>query len=213
MLDGSTVDFSTVERWTGMRAAEWESEDAVHAKHTYHVYDLLSQAFIEIDDGDRRFLRALSRQLWDREEYTLTIPHYWALVHLGLGDGRTMVDLAQLLLCDKSNVTAIVDKLEERHWVRRLRGKEGDRRFTRVVLTDEGRATRKRLIAAHDQWVQRRMSVLNAEQIDQLVSLLHILQPGLQLDPEVLAAGLAQAQGEAASDKPDSAPSEVSAQV
>lgn len=194
-----------------MKAADWDSEEAAHATNTDRVYDMLSQAFIEMDDGDRRFLRALSRQLWGGEEYTLTIPHYWALVHLGSRDGRTMVDLAQLLLCDKSNVTAIVDKLEERNWVRRVRGKAGDRRFTQVVLTDEGLAMRKRLMAAHDQWVQRRMSVLNAEQIGQLVSLLQILQPGLQLDPDTIAAELTEAPEVAAPDEPDHTPSEATA--
>jgi DNA-binding MarR family transcriptional regulator len=194
-----------------MHTAGWASDEAGYAERTYLVYDVLSRAFIEMDEGDRRFLRALSRQLWESDEYVLTIPHFWALVHLGPREGRTMADLAQLLICDKSNVTAIVDKLARRRWVRRVRGKAGDRRFTRVVLTAEGRAVRERLIAAHHEWVQRRLSVLNAKQVDQLASLLRILQSGLQLDPDAAAAELAQ--GRAEPEAPESPPSEAATGV
>ena len=72
----------------------------------------------------RRFLAALSPvtrngregdhsgEAGDNQDYVLTIPHFWALAHLEPDDGRTMAELARLLICDKSNVTKIVDKLE-----------------------------------------------------------------------------------------------------
>lgn len=158
------------------------------------VYQLLSQAFIEMDDGDRRFLRAISSALPGvPEEYTLTIPHYWALVHLGQAEGRTMAELAQLLICDKSNVTAIVDKLEELSWAERVRGKAGDRRFMRVILTPAGRAVRQQVVAAHDAWIHQRFASLDAQQLEQLARLLRALHPSLQLDPEGVAAELTRA--------------------
>ncbi len=156
------------------------------------VYRLLSQVFIELDDGDKRFFRALSQALWqDTEEYTLTIPHFWALVHLGPDEGRTMAELAQLLICDKSNVTAIVDKLETRQWAERVRGKAGDRRFMRVVLTTSGRAIREQMLRAHTEWVRRRFSMLSPEQLDHISALLAALQPGFALDPEAVVADVA----------------------
>lgn len=142
-----------------------------------------------MDDGDRRFLRAISSALSGVPEgYTLTIPHYWALVHLGQEDGRTMAELAQLLICDKSNVTAIVDKLEDLFWAERVRGKAGDRRFMRVILTPAGRALRRQVMVAHDAWVRQRFSALEAHQLEQLARLLHALHPSLQLDPEECAS-------------------------
>lgn len=167
---------------------------------SYAVYRLLSEVFIEMDDGDRRFFKALSQALWaDTSEYTLTIPHFWALVHLGPQEGRTMAELAQLLICDKSNVTAIVDKLEERGWAERLRGKAGDRRFMRVVLTSSGRLIREQVVRAHTEWVRRRFAALTPDQLDAISLLLSALHPGLQLEPERIVAEMAGAGEEWAS--------------
>jgi MarR family transcriptional regulator, organic hydroperoxide resistance regulator len=52
-----------------------------------------------------------------------------------------MSDLAQSLFCDNSNVTGIVDRLEERGLVRREAAK-GDRRVKLLVLTDAGERMR-----------------------------------------------------------------------
>lgn len=157
------------------------------------AYQLLSQAFIELDDGDRRFLRLLTPTLPGvLDDYLLTIPHFWALVHLGRPEGRTMAELATLLICDKSNVTPIVDKLEQLGWAERVRGKAGDRRYTRVVLSEIGRAVRRRVVHAHDLWVKQRLSVLNSVQLDDLTALLLSLQRGLQLAPEQVIAELVE---------------------
>ena len=163
------------------------------------VYHLLSRAFIEMDAGDRRFLAALSPVMrneregdssgaaGDNQDYVLTIPHFWALAHLEPADGRTMAELAHLLICDKSNVTKIVDKLEDLGWARRMPGKGGDRRFMRVVLTPEGRTVRERVIAAHAKWVHRRFAALTPAQLDQLETLLRAVIANSQLDPRQAA--------------------------
>ena len=52
-----------------------------------------------------------------------------------------MSELAQALFCDNSNVTGIVDRLEERGLVRREPA-EGDRRVKLLVLTKEGERVR-----------------------------------------------------------------------
>jgi DNA-binding MarR family transcriptional regulator len=59
---------------------------------------------------------------------------------LGAGP-RKMGELAQALFCDNSNVTGIVDRLEERGLVSREPA-EGDRRVKLLVLTDEGEKLR-----------------------------------------------------------------------
>lgn len=167
-----------------------------------------------MDAGDKRFLAALSPvtrngrdsasldKAGDNEDYVLTIPHFWALVHLEPDDGRTMAELAHLLICDKSNVTKIVDKLEDLGWARRMPGKGGDRRFMRVVLTPEGRATRERVIAAHAEWIHRRFAALSAEQLDQFEALLRLALEGFRLDPEAAARELSD-NGPATSAPPE----------
>src|SRR6266705_6960063 len=108
------------------------AENYMERSQTNHVEQevaqLISTVFIHLDDSDRQLMR----------HFGLTITQFWALVHLEDEEGRSLSELANLLICDKSNVTSIVDKLEEMGLAERKRGKAGDRRYTRVVLTKEG---------------------------------------------------------------------------
>src|SRR3954452_20151417 len=74
------------------------------------------------------------------QEFELAPQQMIALRMLGSGP-RKMSDLAHALFCDNSNVTGIVDRLEERGLVRR-EAAEGDRRVKLLVLTDEGERVR-----------------------------------------------------------------------
>ena len=73
-------------------------------------------------------------------EFDLAPQQMIALRILGAGP-RKMSDLAQSLFCDNSNVTGIVDRLEERGLLRR-EAAEGDRRVKLLVLTKEGERMR-----------------------------------------------------------------------
>jgi DNA-binding MarR family transcriptional regulator len=73
-------------------------------------------------------------------EFDLAPQQMIALRMLGAGP-RKMSELAQALFCDNSNVTGIVDRLEERGLVRR-EAAEGDRRVKLLVLTKEGERMR-----------------------------------------------------------------------
>src|SRR5689334_6849642 len=74
------------------------------------------------------------------QEFELAPQQMIALRMLGAGP-RKMTELAQALFCDNSNVTGIVDRLEERGLVRR-EAAEGDRRVKLLVLTKEGERVR-----------------------------------------------------------------------
>lgn len=70
---------------------------------------------------------------------------------------RTMSELASVLHCDNSNVTGIVDGLEEKGLATR-KPSPGDRRVKLTALTAEGRKVRGRLIKAVEKpppWVER----------------------------------------------------------
>lgn len=134
------------------------------------VSQLISKIFIHLDDSDRQLMR----------KFGLTVTQYWALVHLEREEGRSLSELANLLICDKSNVTSIVDKLEELGLAERKRGKAGDRRYTRVVLTVEGRRLRSIVIEAREYLVEQRLHVLQREDMSQLVLQLTQLSSALQ---------------------------------
>jgi DNA-binding MarR family transcriptional regulator len=70
---------------------------------------------------------------------------------------RTMSEIAAVLHCDNSNVTGIVDGLEEKSLATR-RPSPADRRVKLIGLTPEGRKLRARLqraVAKPPAWVQR----------------------------------------------------------
>lgn len=140
------------------------------------IAQLISQSFIHLDESERQLMR----------QFGLTVTQYWALVHLNDAEGRSLSELAQLLICDKSNVTSIVDKLEETGLAERKRGKAGDRRYTRVVLTLQGRLLRQKLIIAHDDMISARLLQLKLQDLqhlhDSLQQLAHILQAQFERD-------------------------------
>lgn len=131
---------------------------------------LISNSFIHLDDSDRQLMR----------HFGLTVTQFWALVHLQDEEGRSLSELANLLICDKSNVTSIVDKLEESGLAERKRGKAGDRRYTRVVLTKEGHELRNRVITARELLIQLRLGTLQPDELSQLVRSLQRLSEVLQ---------------------------------
>jgi DNA-binding MarR family transcriptional regulator len=77
-------------------------------------------------------------------ELDLSPPQTMALLRLDRDEGVPMHHLAGALHCDTSNVTGIVDRLEDRGLVER-RVDPRDRRVKRLVLTDEGADLRELL--------------------------------------------------------------------
>jgi DNA-binding MarR family transcriptional regulator len=55
--------------------------------------------------------------------------------------------LAEALVCDASNITGIVDKLESRGLIAR-QGADHDRRVKQIAVTERGRRLRDKLVAA-----------------------------------------------------------------
>ncbi len=118
----------------------------------------LSQCFLELDAGESQLMK----------RFGLTLTQYWALVHLENEEGRSLSELADLLICDKSNVTSIVDKFEESGLAERKPGKNGDRRYIRVVLTPQGQQLRTILIATQEHLLRMRFQALDTEILQQL---------------------------------------------
>ena len=73
-----------------------------------------------------------------------------ALLHLQTDVPLTMSALATALKCDNSNVTGIVDRLEDRGLVERRPG-EHDRRVKMLMITERGAQVRAGLAARLDE--------------------------------------------------------------
>ena len=134
------------------------------------ISQFLAQSFLELDEGERQLMK----------RFGLTLTQYWALVHLNSEEGRSFTELADLLICDKSNVTSIVDKLEENGLAIRIRGKAGDRRYIRVVLTNQGHQLRKKLMATQEHLLRMRLHTLDRENLLRLHEPLRQLASTLQ---------------------------------
>jgi DNA-binding MarR family transcriptional regulator len=87
----------------------------------------------------RRFMAIAS-------EFDLSPPQVMALRHLDPAEPRPMSELAVSLRCDNSNVTGIVDRLEDRGLVER-RPAEHDRRVKMLRITERGAQVRASLSA------------------------------------------------------------------
>jgi MarR family transcriptional regulator, organic hydroperoxide resistance regulator len=94
-------------------------------------------------------------------ELDLIPPHVFALQ--SLERPMPMGELARTLACDNSNVTGIVDRLEERGLVERTAA-EHDRRVKVIVLTPEGRRVRERLEARMAEPPQPILALSRADQ-------------------------------------------------
>jgi MarR family transcriptional regulator, 2-MHQ and catechol-resistance regulon repressor len=140
------------------------------------------------DDATRRALDAyikLSRAtkaLWSQlgralNEYDLTLSQLGALEALHFLGPMCQKDIGEKLLVTGGNITMIVNNLEKRGLVRRARDRQ-DRREITVSLTESGEALMKSLFPQHAEQIVTLMSVLDADEQDQLGALCKML--GLQ---------------------------------
>jgi MarR family transcriptional regulator, 2-MHQ and catechol-resistance regulon repressor len=85
------------------------------------------------------------------------------LYHLG---SLHQNDLSEKLLISKSNVVAVIDKLEKQHYVKRQRSSE-DRRYIFIHLTQAGQDIIESLLPAHVAAIVNEMSCLTADEQDE----------------------------------------------
>jgi DNA-binding MarR family transcriptional regulator len=136
---------------------------------TQAVYEMLKKTFLLLDDYDRHFFAS----------YGLSARQFWALQHLDEHQGRSMVDLSRVLLTDKSNVTAIVDRLEQAALAQRAPAAH-DRRVFLITLTPEGRRLRDSIGKAHEARIRELISVVNGDYLFTLLEYLTKISDNLE---------------------------------
>jgi MarR family 2-MHQ and catechol resistance regulon transcriptional repressor len=80
-----------------------------------------------------------------------------ALFHLG---AMCQKDIAQKILKSAGNITMVIDNLEKRGLVKRIRN-EKDRRYFDINLTDEGRDLIAKIFPRHAERISQKMAVLS----------------------------------------------------
>ena len=104
------------------------------------------------------------------ERFNLSGPEYGILRNLG-GESLTLSELSQRLLRVNSNITALIDNLETRGLVQRVRD-EQDRRIIRVRLTEVGQKLRNDAVATQNSQIMALLAGMSDAEIDELRRLL-----------------------------------------
>ena len=105
------------------------------------------------------------------EAYDLTFVQVYTLCSIEPGKPLPMNEIANMLNCDASNVTGIIDRLFSREYIVRQE-KPGDRRVKMVSLTPEGEKLRQQIVKRIVSYKSEALGQLNADQKRQLSGLL-----------------------------------------
>lgn len=144
--------------------------------------DLPSAVVAELHALIRHGKRQMA-QRWSLSHVSTT--HLHALMVLDAEGSVPMGRLAESLLCSDPNATGIIDRMEERGLVERVRD-SGDRRVVHVGITDAGRATLGELQSLRQQHMHRIISAMPpADQRLCLRAFRRIRETAEELDPPV----------------------------
>ncbi len=105
------------------------------------------------------------------EEHDLTFVQVYMLCSITPDKPLSMNEIANILNCDASNVTGIIDRLFSREYVVRLE-KPGDRRVKMVSLTPKGEKLRQQIVKRIVSYRSDSLERLSAGQKEQLSHLL-----------------------------------------
>lgn len=144
------------------------------------LYNRFQKIHVLLDDGDRRGL----------QHSDLTTSQYFLLMHLGTkGQGvMTITNLADALICSRSNATRMVRRLEDQGLVQSERDTK-DRRLVLVSLTEKGLGKFLEAQKLHRAAVIRRMSMLSSDSCASLFEMTGEFAKILEEDLRVLNGG------------------------
>ena len=141
-------------------------------------------------DSKRPFFSSYTTSLWvrflrfglqsykkledDLDKAGLTPPQFYVLATIGYAGGLPFGEIGAKMMVTVSNLTGIVDRLEEKKLVLRKRD-ENDRRVVHVVLTDKGAKLHKSTIPLFEKSVAQIFSSLDSAEQKELSALLRKL--------------------------------------
>jgi DNA-binding MarR family transcriptional regulator len=110
----------------------------------------------------------------DLEKQGLTPPQFYVLATIGYAGGLPFGEIGAKMMVTVSNLTGIVDRLEEKKLVSRKRD-ERDRRVVHVVLTEKGAKLYKSTIPLFEKSVSAIFAAVDKTQQKELSALLRKL--------------------------------------
>ena len=110
----------------------------------------------------------------DLDKVGLTSPQFYVLATIGYAGGLPFGEIGAKMMVTVSNLTGIVDRLEEKKLVTRKRD-ENDRRVVHVVLTDKGAKVYKSTIPLFESSVSKIFTILASPEQKELSALLRKL--------------------------------------
>jgi MarR family 2-MHQ and catechol resistance regulon transcriptional repressor len=111
----------------------------------------------------------------DLEKLGLTPPQFYVLATIGYAGGLPFGEIGAKMMVTVSNLTGIVDRLEEKRLVSRKRD-ENDRRVVHVVLTEKGVKLYKNAIPLFEKSISQIFSSLDKSAQKELSVLLRKLK-------------------------------------
>ncbi|WP_425446213.1 MarR family winged helix-turn-helix transcriptional regulator [Dethiothermospora halolimnae] len=90
----------------------------------------------------------------------------------------TLSEIGEEMLVTKSNITGLIDRLENQGYVRRERSSK-DRRKVIAMITKKGMEATKNIINEYKDWSAETMTMLNDYEKENLIALLGKMQRGL----------------------------------
>lgn len=112
----------------------------------------------------------------DLNKVGLTPPQFYVLATIGYAGGLPFGEIGAKMMVTVSNLTGIVDRLEEKKLVLRKRD-EHDRRVVHVVLTEKGAKLYKSTIPLFEKSVSEIFAPLDGLQQKELSALLRKVNP------------------------------------
>ena len=112
----------------------------------------------------------------DLDKLGLTPPQFYVLATIGYAGGLPFGEIGAKMMVTVSNLTGIVDLLEDKKLVIRKRD-ETDRRVVHVILTDKGAKLYKSTIPQFERSVAEIFDRLNKPQQKELSALMRKLNP------------------------------------
>lgn len=132
-------------------------------------YILLNMLSLLGGDGDQRLF----------QQYGLSAARFYLLGHLEIHGALTATDLCRLLLCDKANVTRLIDGLEKEALVTRQPDKADGRRIL-ITSTASGKKRWAQAHKAHQALNHTRFKNLTVAEAEVLEKLLERLKTDWQ---------------------------------
>lgn len=126
------------------------------------IYNHFQKIHVLLDDGDRRALSKID----------LTPSQYNLLYHLNehAKERLTISELAEMLICTRSNATRLVQRLQDQGLVRKVRPRS-NQRLVHVSITPKGAKMLKQAQTVQQASLDERLGTLGPEGLDALKSL------------------------------------------